>query len=152
MSLREAVAAIADQMERDAKAELEGSSFARQLRSYVQLLRIAVQAAGSGDGAAGQIVPETKAAAEVTARMRETRKRLLAEDGGGERLAEIVDGPAASLVSEEFAGLQFHVIPSGMPVGAFLNLMGVAYQLQDDRKLHYHEVETARMRAVTGRE
>ncbi len=145
MSLREAVLAIADEMEECSKSpepDVTGA-WRDRMMSYVKQLRLSLKAS-EGEHRLTTILSSHDPVLEAVAN-REKERKLKQEmeyanraDASGPKMIEIVEeGTDTTLVD----------MPGDMPIGARTLIAGKVYQLKDDNKLHYDSEQTEKLRA-----
>lgn len=166
MSLKDAILSIAEEMLLEAedlkgKPEDEASSYLHDsLKGWARQLKVACKAAG--DPAAQVIQPQSLSALaspnfqhilEIEKAKEEFRRAKQHEKieerhlGGG--MVEVVGGPAAPHGADGKEVPTFQSVESEMPVGAFTELAGGIYQLQNHggvQRLVFNEAQTERLK------
>jgi len=147
-NLKEAVLAIADEMEVEIKGWADHLTMA-EVKSWAKMLRIACKAAGDGNHAPalnpalmGAMTAEAQNRNQIELAKKEFKGKVksilpsgqevsIEEDHGG-RMAEIADGPA--YMEGETT---MHPVDSGMPAGSKMLVGTSVYQLRRDGKLWF---------------
>ena len=131
MSLKDAVLAAADGLEADARAFHAGDKELAEVRAtllgHAQALRAAALAAGDPAPAAG--LPQPSHQDFIAQARREFRGKVRrVDDGGEDRMREVVGGPCDGTMS---------ALPAAAPPGARCSLGGAVYELRADGRLHF---------------
>lgn len=120
MSFREVVEEVAARLEKESETCEDAMGLFNLAKSAARDLRTAIKAS-EGNGLPPAPFPKAK----EDKLQREIKERVHQEEVSGEQMVELVGGPLAG---------DMIAIPSDMPPLAKTSLVGVVYQLSEDRK------------------